>query len=337
MFCGYLSPRWASLRHIQLRMRGLTNYRLSCCVNSMLQTLAATWELAVILEKWQVAGSGADDCNIPLQLKKVLTAMQSDATQPAPHRDFLHCLDRNSIRLNIQHDADEIFLSILGLVRQQMDDRVLALEIENLYKISVETQLQCLECDLVQTRSSFLLSLPLHIKEDENSLENCMASFFEHQELRGTNSCYCTHCETRNPSRQGLKLNSLPQILCIQLKRFRNRRGSTQKLECTVTFPENVDFSEILIEAFSASFSQKECKYTLYAVVVHCGCAAFGHYTAFVRHKVNQQWYYADDSHVQQVSWREVQTAYGRLDRGTAYMLMYRRDLTQEGEPNLSG
>uniref|UniRef100_A0A1A8F5X2 Ubiquitin specific peptidase 18 n=1 Tax=Nothobranchius korthausae TaxID=1143690 RepID=A0A1A8F5X2_9TELE len=305
MFCGYLSPRWASLGHIQLRMRGLANYRLSCCVNSMLQTLAATWELAVILEKWQVAGSGADDCNIPLQLKKVLTAMQSDATQPAPHRHFLHCLDRNSIRLNIQHDADEIFLSILGLIRQQMDDRVLALEIENLYKISVETRLQCLECDLVQTGSSFLLSLPLHLKEDENSL--------------------------------GLKLNSLPQILCIQLKRFRNRRGSTQKLDCRVTFPENVDFSEILIEAFSSSFSQKECKYTLYAVVVHCGCAAFGHYTAFVRHKVNQQWYYADDSHVQQVSWREVQTAYGRLDRGTAYMLMYRRDLTQEGEPNLSG
>uniref|UniRef100_A0A8C6M4Z6 Peptidase C19 ubiquitin carboxyl-terminal hydrolase domain-containing protein n=1 Tax=Nothobranchius furzeri TaxID=105023 RepID=A0A8C6M4Z6_NOTFU len=133
----------------------------------------------VNLTRRQAAGSGADDCNIPLQLKKVLTATQSDATQHAPHRDFLHCLDRNSIRLNIQHDADEIFLSILGLIRQKMDDRVLALEIENLYKISVETQLQCLECDLVQTRSIFLLSLPLHIKEDENSLEGgVMTSVF---------------------------------------------------------------------------------------------------------------------------------------------------------------
>uniref|UniRef100_A0A1A7XU31 Ubiquitin specific peptidase 18 n=3 Tax=Iconisemion striatum TaxID=60296 RepID=A0A1A7XU31_9TELE len=337
MFCSYLSELWPSLRPTQFRMRGLTNYRLSCCVNSLLQTLAATWELALILEKWQAAGSRADGRNIPLQLKKVLAAMQSDIHQPAPHCDFLHCLDRNAIRLNIQHDADEVFLSILDLIRQQMDDKVLALEIENLYKISVETQLQCLECNSVQTRNSFLLSLPLHIKEDENSLENCLASFFEHQELRGANSCYCTHCETRNPSRQGLKLNSLPPILCIQLKRFRNMRGSTQKLNCRVTFPENFDFSEILMKAFTASFSQKKCKYTLYAVVVHCGCAAFGHYTAFVRDKVNQQWYYADDSHVQQASWSKVQTTYGGLYSGTAYMLMYRRDLTQEGEPNLSG
>lgn len=45
-----------------------------------------------------------------------------------------------------------------------------ALEIQNLYKISVETHLQCLLCDSVQTQTSYLLSLPLHIKEDHNSL-----------------------------------------------------------------------------------------------------------------------------------------------------------------------
>lgn len=46
---------------------------------------------------------------------------------------------------------------------------------------------------------------------------------------------------------------------------------------------------------------QNECKYTLYAVVVHSGYAMCGHYTAYVRHRVNQCWYYADDSRVKQV------------------------------------
>ncbi|XP_013859712.1 ubl carboxyl-terminal hydrolase 18 isoform X2 [Austrofundulus limnaeus] len=307
--CSYYSKLW--LRNSQFGMRGLTNYSLSCCVNSLLQTLSATWELADILEKWATADLKLDGRNVPLQLKKVLAAMRSDLPQPAPHRDFLNCLDRNYIRLNIQHDADEVFLSILNLLQQQVNDKDLALEIQNLYKISVETQLQCLECNTVQTRSTYLVSLPLHIKEDHNSLENCMVSFFEHQELKGANSCFCSRCGTRTPSRQGVKLHSLPQILCIQLKRFRNTSGSTRKLDCTVTFPETFNFSTFLQDAFSANFSQGDCRYSLYAVVVHCGCAGSGHYTAYVRNRLSEQWYYADDSHVQQCCWKDVEETYG--------------------------
>ncbi|MEQ2273927.1 hypothetical protein XENORESO_011185, partial [Xenotaenia resolanae] len=186
----------------QLVMRGLGNYCLSCCVNTLLQTLSATWELAEILEKWEATGLGADVHNVPLQLKRVLKAMQKDLPQPAPHKDFLHCLDRNSIRLKTQHDADEVFLSILDLLQLQMNDRTLALEIQGLYKISLETQLQCLECSTIQTQNSHLLSLPLHIREEQNTLEDCMNSFFEQQELGGINCCLCAQCGTKTRSKQ---------------------------------------------------------------------------------------------------------------------------------------
>ncbi|XP_015247752.1 PREDICTED: ubl carboxyl-terminal hydrolase 18-like [Cyprinodon variegatus] len=184
-------------------MRGLSNYCLSCCVNTLLQTLNATWELAEILEKWNPDGLRCPDGhNVPLQLKKVLKAMQEDLPQPAPHEGFLHCLDRNHIRLKTQHDADEVFLSILDLMQRHMDNKALALEIQSLYKISVETHLQCLECNTIQTRNSHLLSLPLHIKEEQNSLEDCMNSFFEQQELRGIDCCLCEACGTKKPCRQ---------------------------------------------------------------------------------------------------------------------------------------
>uniref|UniRef100_A0A3Q0QZ63 Ubiquitin specific peptidase 18 n=1 Tax=Amphilophus citrinellus TaxID=61819 RepID=A0A3Q0QZ63_AMPCI len=296
-------------------MRGLMNYHLSCCVNSLLQTLSATCEITDLLDR-------GDGRNVPLHLKRALAAMRADVPQPALHRDFLHCLDQNCFRrkINVQHDADEVFFSILNFIQQQMDDKALAQEIQNLYKISVETYLQCLECNSVQTRTSYMLSLPLYVKEDYNSLEGCMNSFFKHQELRGINCCFCVQCETKKPSKQGIKLLSLPRILCMNLKRFRNRCGSTQKLDCMVTFPETFDFSETLKEVFSADF------YTLYAVVVHSGYAMYGHYTAYVRHRENKRWYYADDSHVEQVL------------QNTAYMLMYRRDSEEEGrQPELSG
>ncbi|KAM4569669.1 ubl carboxyl-terminal hydrolase 18 [Odontesthes bonariensis] len=325
-----MSYRWSffSLRlPTRLGMRGLPNCQLSCCVNTLLQTFSATWELADLLVKWEAAaGSG----NVPLQLKRVLVAMRGDPSHPAPHRDFLNCLDRNCIRLGIQHDADEVFLSILNLMQQQMDDKDLSLEIQNMYKISVETYLQCLRCNSIQTQNSYLLSLPLHIKEDHNSLEDCMTSFFEHQELTDINCCFCPKCETKRPSRQGVRLRVLPHILCIYLKRFRNMRGSTRKLDCSVTFPETFDFSEIPKEAFSADFTQSDCRYTLYAVVVHSGNSVCGHYTAYVRDRVNKHWHYADDSHVQQASWEEVQKTYGGHGRGTAYMLMYRRNTKEE-------
>ncbi|KAM6895675.1 ubl carboxyl-terminal hydrolase 18 [Xenentodon cancila] len=292
-------------------MRGLSNYYLSCCVNTLLQALSATWELTDTLERWDATGGRADDRNVPQQLRRVLVAMRGDLPQPAPHRDFLHCLDRNCIRLNVQHDADEVFLSILNFIQQQMDDKDLALEIHNLYKISVETYLQCLQCSSIQTQNTYLLSLPLHIKNDDNSLEDCLKSFFEHQDLRGINCCFCKECKKKNPSRQGVKLCSLPHILCIHLKRFRNVRGFIQKLESRVTFPETFDLCKILEGAFSTTFSQSDCKYSLYAVVVHCGSAVFGHYTAYVRDRVDKRWHYADDSCVQQVSWEQVQTTFG--------------------------
>ncbi|KAM3858962.1 ubl carboxyl-terminal hydrolase 18 [Diretmus argenteus] len=291
-------------------MRGLLNYGLSCCVNSLLQAFSATWELTDLLKKWEPRGDGGGSRDVPLQLKRALLAMQSDQPRPDPHRNFLHCLDRNCIRLHIQHDADEVFLSILNLMQQQMDDKALALDIQSLYKISVEMHLQCLECNSTQSRSSYLLNLPLHISEGHNSLEDCMRSFFELQELRGSDCCFCARCEKRTPSKQGAILLSLPRILCVHLKRFRSSRDFTRKLYCTVTFPETFDLSESLKEeAFSKDFVKRDCRYVLYAVIVHWGDAVFGHYTAYVRH--NSSWYHANDSHVRQATWEEVQRTYG--------------------------
>lgn len=45
-----------------------------------------------------------------------------------------------------------------------------AQEIHSLYKVTVETYLQCLECTYIENGTSFLLSLPMHIRESHNSL-----------------------------------------------------------------------------------------------------------------------------------------------------------------------
>ncbi|XP_072309615.1 ubl carboxyl-terminal hydrolase 18, partial [Eucyclogobius newberryi] len=305
-------------------IRGLTNYCLSCCVNTLLQTLSATCELVDLLGRWDsVHLRPADGCNVPLELKRFLVA--NVRNEPVSHKNFLHSLDRNGVQLHTQHDADEVFLFILNLIQKQVDDKNLAEQIQMLYKISLETYVLCLECDSVQTKENYVLSLHLHVKEGHTSLEQCLTSFFEEHELRDINCCFCVQCECKTPAKQGVRLLSLPPILCMQFKRYRNYGRFTQKLDYKVTFPETFDFSTTVHQALSKDFSQTDCLYTLYAVVVHSGSAGCGHYTAYVRRGEGQSWYYADDSSTHQVSWENVQSSYGGEHRHTAYMLMYRR------------
>uniref|UniRef100_H3D1G7 Ubiquitin specific peptidase 18 n=1 Tax=Tetraodon nigroviridis TaxID=99883 RepID=H3D1G7_TETNG len=317
-------------------MRGLGNHCLSCCVNTLLQTFSATWELGELLDKWETAHVREEDHNVPLNLRRVLVTMRSDRPLLVPHRDFLACLEENGIRRNTQHDADQVFLFILDVVFQQIDNSSLALEVQNLYKIFLETHLQCCNCGSAQIKSSHLLNLQLPVKEEHDSLEGCLTTYFELQELRGENCCFCPKCGTQTPSKWGAKLLSLPQILCISFKRFRASRSGTRKLDCRVTFPESFDFAAVVRDAFAPSFPRSHCTYKLFAVVVHSGLATCGHYTAFVCHPSDQRWYHANDSHVKQVSWEQVKSAYGGHDRDAAYMLMYRKGPKDGPQPGAS-
>ncbi|XP_072528790.1 ubl carboxyl-terminal hydrolase 18 isoform X1 [Salminus brasiliensis] len=309
-------------------VRGLLNCGLSCCINALLQSLSATTELLNLLNRWLPPDDFEDHHNVPLELKRVLHAMR-DQLQPAPHRDFLDCLHHNYVHRFTQHDADEVFHSILNLIKQQMLDHELVAEIQNLFKIVMEGHIQCLECAYVHRVPTFSLNLPLHLCEEKNTLEDCIRSFFKIQVLEDSDKFCCDRCEEKQTVAQGFKIVSLPSILCIHLKRFRNDNGLIKKLYCQVTFPKSFSMTEILTEQYAPEQTLKD-KYTLYAVIVHSGSPMFGHYTAYIFSTKDCTWYYTDDSHVHRASWTDVQQTYdGSFRTGSAYMLLYRRSSSE--------
>ncbi|XP_056604691.1 ubl carboxyl-terminal hydrolase 18 isoform X2 [Triplophysa dalaica] len=296
-------------------VRGLNNYGLTCCINALLQSFSATPELLELLEKYHPAENERN--KVPMKLKNTLCAMRKDQKHHSPHRDFIDCLHHHSIHRFIQHDADEIFHSILNLTQKQMIDKDLAEEIRKVYEIKVETQVMCKECGHIEKTPNSLYSLPLAIREGDNTLESCVQSFTQQEPLRSGNECYCDWCMKKQPTTHQLKLVSLPSVLCIHLKRFRNY-GNTRKLNDRVTFPETLNMN-----IFNGQSENAKEFYSLYGVIVHLGSAFSGHYTAFIRDTPDQNWFYADDSSVRQATWKDVQETYeGRM---TAYLLLYRK------------
>ncbi|KAJ8262013.1 hypothetical protein GJAV_G00161100 [Gymnothorax javanicus] len=321
-------------------LRGLPNYGLSCCVNALLQSFSATQELLGLLDCWTVDVLRVPEKakNVPLQLQNTLKAMQSDRFHPDPHKRFLHCLDSNHIPMSVQHDADEVFISILNLIQEQMSDTQLAQRIKGLYLVNLEEYLQCNECTYVQSGDTYLLSLPLPVLSGSNTLEECFQAFFELQDLDDEDKCFCDRCGEKTPSKQGFKLIRLPPVVCVHLKRFRHDGGYTRKLHCRVSFPPTLDFKSILGPGpISQSCKQQrsEWRYDLYAVIVHSGSAMFGHYTAYIKND-GGIWYYANDSCVYKTTWSDVESTFGGCKGSdTAYMLLYRR--TEDREPECSG
>ncbi|KAK3545060.1 hypothetical protein QTP86_033249 [Hemibagrus guttatus] len=251
-----------------------------------------------------------------------------DKRQSSPHLDFLKCLHEHNICRLTQHDADEVFHTILNLIQKQMSDQQIAAEIKNLYKIDVEECTECEKCRNVHRTPNIFLSFPLPLHEGENTLMDCFRMFFKPQRLEGSEAFYCVKCDEKMSSTQRCKLVSLPSILCINLKRFRSSRGYTRKLKDKVSFPETINMAEMLPEEHS---QVAERRYRLYGVVVHTGMPMMGHYTAYI-YTTDSKWYYIDDSHTHQVSWEEVQSTYGGRERETAYMLLY-RTLSSEAAP----
>ncbi|XP_028174663.1 ubiquitin carboxyl-terminal hydrolase 31 [Ostrinia furnacalis] len=177
------------------------------------------------------------------------------------------------------------------------------------------------------------------------TLHACLAHYTRAEHLAQEDAWRCPQCQRYMPVVKTLGLWSLPDILVIHLKRFRQQaKGRTStKLTTMVEFPLNdFDMTPHLVRrnstgAESPSHSRSprrrhsktpaggpnENMYDLYAICYHHGDdLETGHYTAACKNPYDGHWYKFDDSRVTAV---EDEDAYSELVNNTAYMLFYRR------------
>jgi len=74
---------------------------------------------------------------------------------------------------------------------------------------------------------------------DAESLEACLRAFTTEEQLLSEERCWCSSCAALQDASKQMSIERLPNVLCLQLKRFRqeSRGKQTSKMDSFVQFP----------------------------------------------------------------------------------------------------
>eukprot|EP01118_Nematostelium_gracile_P016981 TRINITY_DN7131_c0_g1_i1.p1 TRINITY_DN7131_c0_g1~~TRINITY_DN7131_c0_g1_i1.p1 ORF type:complete len:918 (-),score=273.75 TRINITY_DN7131_c0_g1_i1:43-2796(-) len=150
---------------------------------------------------------------------------------------------------------------------------------------------------------------------DTISLNTCLDLFTTTEKLGPDDPWYCSKCKQFQQATKKFDLWGLPPVLVIHLKRFSFKKSYwREKLETLVNYPiKGLDLTDYVKGPKDNRFI-----YDLYAVSNHYGSLGGGHYTAYGKNRLNNEWYKFDDSSVSKIEESRVVTS-------SAYVLFYRR------------
>ncbi|KAI8922102.1 hypothetical protein DFJ77DRAFT_424732 [Powellomyces hirtus] len=199
--------------------------------------------------------------------------------------------------------------------------------IVDLFQGQYKSRVECIECGkLSLTFDPYMfLSVPIPdhrescIKVCALSLQDCLDEYRKEEVLGDDNSWYCPNCKDHRPTKKKLDIWTVPEILVFHLKRFSNsgrgyRSLMGDKIDSFVDAPiHGLDLTDVVVGKHPARKWQSQDSadtppsqisdedgliYDLFAVSNHFGGLGGGHYTAYAKNCLDNEWYNFDDSHV---------------------------------------
>jgi len=163
-----------------------------------------------------------------------------------------------------------------------------------------------------------ILSLPTK-ETGDSTLNECIQEFSKEEILAGDNQYFCEYCNTKTDAIKNIYIWELPDILIIQLKRFKNEGIRTSKTSSKVVFPINDLIMTHTLTELNIS-NKTETKYNLCAISEHRGTCNFGHYIAYAKNGLNNEWYEFDDDDIFHIPKDDLEK---ELINKNAYILFY--------------
>ncbi|KAL0743878.1 hypothetical protein Bca4012_085391 [Brassica carinata] len=277
---------------------GLKNQGATCYMNSLLQTLYHIPYFRKAVYHMPTTENDAPTASIPLALQSLFYKLQYNDTSVAT-KELTKSFGWDTYDSFMQHDVQELNRVLCEKLEDKMKGTVVEGTIQKLFEGHHMNYIECINVDYKSTRKESFYDLQLDVK----GCKDVYASFDKYVEverLEGDNKYHAEGHDLQD-AKKGVLFIDFPPVLQLQLKRFEYdfMRDTMVKINDRYEFPLELDLDRDNRKYLSPDADKSVRNlYRLHSVLVHSGGVHGGHYYAFIRPTLSDQWYKFDDERV---------------------------------------
>ena len=305
---------------------GLKNLGCTCYMNSLMQTF---YNIIPLRESFLRLKIEQKNNNSLYEVQKLFFSLKFCKQKFYTPSSFVDNYDNEKLNIHQQMDIDEFFSNLID----KLENRLKSTENENIIKYFFQGRLNDVltfqeGCSHHRTNYSSFYSIQLQIR-NKKSLYESLDTLTEGELMNEDNCIFCPQCDKKMPAVKSQNFKTLPRMLIFVLKRFEFDFNTMRRIKLNdyYEFPIELNMNKYTSEYLNNIETKNNNIYKLKSIVIHQGSSDGGHYYAFIRDSVSQDWHQFNDTNVTDFDAKDIpKEAFGGNVNKNAYLLFYEKE-----------